>query len=168
MYAIGPLRATTIERTLLDLASIGTDIGPIAHEALAKHLTTQRELSDTADRQRGNKGAKALRRVANEPHLRSRLERRFLPFLAAHELPQPLTNQRIGPYTVDCLYPDHQLVIEVDEDAHRSAWAFEHDRARDRYLVTKGFRLMRVTKTSMADGNQLAQELSEALASPSP
>jgi hypothetical protein len=160
------LRTTTIERTLLDLAAAGVDISPLAHEATAKKLTTKLKLKNAAERHKHHRGAPALRRVAGEPHIRGRLERPFLAFLNANELPQPLTNHRIGPYTVDFLYPDHRLVVETDEDAHQSTWAFEEDRKRDRYLVAHGYRVMRVTAPSLS--RRLARELSEALASPTP
>jgi hypothetical protein len=44
------LKATRIERTLLDLAATGAPIDRVAHKAIAKRLTTQRRLADTADR----------------------------------------------------------------------------------------------------------------------
>jgi Protein of unknown function (DUF559) len=156
------LRVTTIERTLLDLASIGVNISPLAHQAVAKHLTTREKLADTAARHRGRKGAKALRRVAGEPHLRGKLERPFLAFLDDNGLPRPLVNHPIGPFTVDFLYPDLNLVIETDEDAHRSAWAFEDDRKRDRYLAAHGYRVMRITEASMRD-ERLPHDLRAAL-----
>jgi hypothetical protein len=99
------LRVTTIERTLLDIAASGADIRRLAHEAIAKRLTTQNKLKALADRHKGERGAPALRRVAGEPHTRSKLERRFLRFLSDNGLPEPLTNHPIGDYDVDCYWP---------------------------------------------------------------
>jgi Protein of unknown function (DUF559) len=154
------LCVTTIERTLLDIAATGADIRHLAHEAIAKRLTTQTKLSTIAAAHKGERGAPALRRVAGEPHTRSKLEPRFLRFLSDNGLPEPLTNQRIGYYTVDCYWPQFGLVIEVDEDAHRLQ--FEDDRARDRYLAGLGLRTMRVTEESLRDEIVLREEVRRA------
>ena len=96
------LRVTTIERTLFDIAATGADIRQLAQEALAKRLTTRRRLGDFAERHKGERGAPALRHVAGEPHTRSDLERRFRRFLDDNGFPQPLWNEEVGPYRVDC------------------------------------------------------------------
>jgi very-short-patch-repair endonuclease len=154
------LRVTTIERTLLDIAATGADVRKLAQEAVAKRLTTLAKLKAMADDHRGERGAPALRRIAGEPHTRSDLERQFLRFLDANGFPQPLTNQEFGPYTVDAYWPQFQLVVEVDEDAHIAT--FEEDRARDRYLAGRGLRTMRVTGHSLKDEIVLREEVRAA------
>ena len=154
------LRVTTIERTLLDIAATGADIRRLAQEALAKRLTTRRRISAVAARHKGERGAPALRRVAGEPHTRSDLERRFLRFLADNGFPQPACNEELGPFTVDCYWPEYQLVVEVDENAHQ--FAFEEDRARDRFLAGLGLRTMRVTEASLRDESVLREEVRRA------
>jgi very-short-patch-repair endonuclease len=154
------LRVTTIERTLLDIAATGADIRRLAHEAIAKQLTTQKKLNAMAARHKGERGAPALRRVAGEPHTRSKLERRFLRFLNDNGFPPPITNEAIGPFTVDCYWPQLDLVIEVDEAAH--SLRFEEDRARDRYLTGLGLRVMRVTEVSLRDETVLREEVRRA------
>ncbi len=133
----------------------------LAHEAIAKRLTTQPELQAIAERHKHHRGAPALLAKAQAPHTRSDLERQFLRFLDAHNIPRPLPNHPIGPLTVDGYYPEAKLVVELDEDAHKSAWAFEHDRKRDRYLASIGLRVMRITARSM--NATLARELHRAL-----
>jgi len=157
------LQVTSIERTLLDLASISVDVDRLAHEALAKRLTTQAKLRDTASEHRGRRGAPALLAAANAKHVRGNLEREFLTFLNDHGLPLPLTNVKLGRHTVDGLYEEQRLVIELDEDGHRSAWAFEEDRERDRDHAALGHRTMRVTEGALND--RLARVLEQALAS---
>jgi very-short-patch-repair endonuclease len=77
---------------------------------------------------------------------RSHLERKFLTFLRAHDLPIPSVNQRIGPYTVDFLWPERRLVVELDGYAYHSDRAsFEADRRRDRELQTRGYVVLRFT-----------------------
>jgi very-short-patch-repair endonuclease len=154
------LRVTTIERTLFDIAATGADIRKLAQEALAKRLTTRRRLTDFAERHKGERGAPALRRIAGEPHTRSDLERKFLRFLDDNGFPQPQWNHPIGDYAVDCYWPQYGLVIEVDEDAHQ--FAFEEDRARDRFLAGLGLRTMRVTEQSLRNDATLRQEVRRA------
>jgi very-short-patch-repair endonuclease len=154
------LPVTTIERTLFDIAATGADIRKLAQEALAKRLTTRRRLSDFAERHKGEREAPALRRIAGEPHTRSDLERRFRRFLDDHGLPQPEWNHPLGPYDVDCYWPQYGLVIEVDEAAHE--FAFEEDRARDRFLAGLGLRTMRVTEQSLRNEATLRQEVRRA------
>jgi very-short-patch-repair endonuclease len=77
---------------------------------------------------------------------RSDLERRFLRLLRAHDLPMPSVNQRIGPYTVDFLWREQRLVVELDGYAyHSDRPTFTSDRTRDRYLQTRGLRTARVS-----------------------
>jgi len=55
-------------------------------------------------------------------------------------------NERIGPFTVDGLYAHERLVVELDSrQAHETPRAFEEDRRRDRDLLTRGYRVMRIT-----------------------
>lgn len=156
------LRITTIERTLFDIAATGADIRRMAHEAIAKRLTTQAKLKAFAAKHRGERGAPAIRRVAGEPHTRGRQERRFLRFLADCELPPPISNYPIGPYHADFYWPAYHLVIEFDEDGHKTELAFEQDRARDRYFVGLGLRVMRVTERALKDESVLRQEVRRA------
>ena len=154
------LRVTTIERTLFDIAATGADIRKLAQEAIAKKRTTQAKLMALAERHKGERGAPALRKIAGEPHTRSDLERRFLRFLTDNGLPQPQWNRQLGPYTPDCYWPEFQLIVEVDEDAHRLT--FEQDRARDRFYAGQGLRAMRVTEDSLRDESVLREEVRRA------
>jgi very-short-patch-repair endonuclease len=78
---------------------------------------------------------------------RSRLERRLRALIRAAGLPQPLTNHRIGPYTVDFFWPELNLVAETDGWAtHGYRAAFERDRERDAHLAAAGLTVMRITE----------------------
>lgn len=84
---------------------------------------------------------------------RSDLERVFLRMLRRHRLPKPEVNVPIGPYTVDFLWRDARLVVEVDGwQAHRGRQAFLDDRARDAYLRLKGFAVQRFSDEQV-EGN---------------
>jgi len=156
------LRVTTIERTLFDIAATGADIRRLAHEAIAKQLTSQAKLKAFAARHRGERGTPAIRRVAGEPHTRGRKERRFLRFLNDCELPPALVNHPLGPYHADFFWPQFGLVIEFDEEGHKTELAFEEDRARDRYYAGLGLRSMRVTERALRDETVLRQEVRRA------
>ena len=91
---------------------------------------------------------------------RSSLERRFLRICAEYRLPQPEVNVRIGPHRVDFLWRDQRLVVEVDGYRyHSDRAAFEADRARDRELGRRGFRVMRFADAELADGTAVAASL---------
>jgi very-short-patch-repair endonuclease len=77
---------------------------------------------------------------------RSELERRFLALCRRHRLPQPEVNARLGPYEVDFLWRDCNLIAETDGFRHHGdRAAFEADRARDADLQSQGYRVLRFT-----------------------
>jgi very-short-patch-repair endonuclease len=136
------VRVTTPLRTLQDLAATTTrsDLERAVEEAQVRRLVTRRHL----ERLPGRAGAAAR---ANEPSLtRSEAERRLLKLIRAANLPAPHTNAMIGPFEVDFVWLDEQVIIEVDGFAfHSSRAAFERDRARDRALQTAGCVVLRIT-----------------------
>ena len=76
---------------------------------------------------------------------RSDLERLFLRICRTNGIPKPEVNARVGPYTVDFLWREERLIVELDSWAyHRTRASFEADRARDRQLTRMGFTIMRV------------------------
>jgi very-short-patch-repair endonuclease len=84
-------------------------------------------------------------------HTRSELESRFLSLCRRRHLPEPLVNARVGPFTVDFLWPEHRLIAELDgyrSHGHRSA--FEADRARDVELRLLGYAVVRFTWRQIA------------------
>jgi very-short-patch-repair endonuclease len=79
-------------------------------------------------------------------HTRSELEARFLALCRRHRLPEPEVNPRVGPFTVDFLWRDARLIVEVDGfRAHGTRAAFESDRERDAHLTALGFSVIRLT-----------------------
>ena len=53
----------------------------------------------------------------------------------------------IGPYIVDFVSFDLMLIIEADGDHHEGS---EHDKRRDEYLMTRGFRVRRFGNRDVA------------------
>jgi very-short-patch-repair endonuclease len=76
----------------------------------------------------------------------SELEHRLRGLCRRHSLPSPRAQQVIGPYTVDFLWPDARLVVEVDDfRTHGRRETFESDRERDAWLQLRGWRVVRFT-----------------------
>jgi very-short-patch-repair endonuclease len=82
----------------------------------------------------------------------SELEQRLHGLCRRHGLPKPLAQQIVGPYTVDFLWPDARLVVEVDDfRTHGRRETFESDRARDAWLQLRGYRVLRFTWRMLRD-----------------
>ena len=82
----------------------------------------------------------------------SELEDRLKRLCRRHSLPSPRAQQQIGPYTVDFLWPDQSLVVEMDDfGTHGTRSAFETDRERDAWLTAERYRVMRFTWRQLRD-----------------
>lgn len=103
------------------------------------------------ERHRGEPGVGPLQKVL-ESHLigstvtRSELEERFLALCRSHRLPQPLVNAPLYDLTVDFLWAEAKLVVEVDgRGTHATRRAFQDDRDRDSLLAVHGYQTLRFT-----------------------
>jgi very-short-patch-repair endonuclease len=152
------LPTTTVARTLADLAAVLTPhrLGRVVHRA--EHLRLLDATAVNAHVARAPRGANALRAAMNDltardPDItRSELEERFLAVVDDWALPRPKVNAAIGHHTVDFLWPEHRLVVEVDgRAAHATARAFERDRRRDAELQAAGYRVIRFTYRQVVD-----------------
>jgi hypothetical protein len=147
---------TTVARTLVDL----TDLLPSDRILRAMREAEYLKLLDLdtliAAVQRANgrkqltKLTKAIERHTPGQIVRDELEHLFLELVHAVGLPAPETNVKIRTrrrtYTVDCLWRDQGVAVELDgRAAHMRAAAFEEDRARDAALTAVGLRLLRFT-----------------------
>jgi very-short-patch-repair endonuclease len=148
---------TTVARTLLDLAPV---LRPRALQravarALDRGLTDHDELGRLLDRHGRRPGVPALRELlgGDGPALtRSEAEERALSLAAAAGMERPLTNQRVGDYEVDLLWPEERVIVEVDGyPFHRSRAAFHRDRRRDAVLEAAGYRVLRITWRDLVD-----------------
>lgn len=91
-------------------------------------------------------GAAGFDESATADGTRSELEHRFLRLCKRHRLPTPEVNVRIGSLLVDFVWPDRKLVVETDGYRyHRGRQAFEDDRARDLWLSSQGYEVIRLT-----------------------
>lgn len=144
---------TTPARTLLDLAAVITPraFERASDEAERLGLFDEAAVASVLDANRRRPGRGRLAAVLavhcpGSTRTRSTLEERFLAFCRDRGLPQPQVNVPIGPYSADFLWPEQRLIVETDgRAAHRTAHAFEHDRARDARLAVAGYRVVRYT-----------------------
>ena len=148
---------TAVARTLIDLAAVLGDrsLERALDEAEYLKLLDRRDLD--AALEHGVRGATILRRILSrhEPgttRTRSPLEEAFLLLVRRAGLPQPAVNVRLGPYTIDFLWPDQRVAVETDgRRAHDRSAARERDHRRDAWLAANGYRPFRFTWTQVHD-----------------
>lgn len=173
---------TSVPRAIFDLAAT-EDVDAVIsmlREAEFHNLWDRLSLWHLLERYPGRRGSTnvklALKRLKKEPpgRTRSRLEKRFAPFLRRHELPMPRFNDWIllGPkrYQVDCHWPGPGQIVELDGwEGHRTRSAFREDRARDRALRVAGYSVTRLTWNQLDDEPEaIAADLRALLKAPAP
>jgi Protein of unknown function (DUF559) len=166
---------TTITRTLFDCAATVSihQLRRIAHEAEIRRLWDALSLADLLERHPRRPGAPQVRELLRAPgagFTRGALEQRFLEFVDRYRLPEPAANVTfyVGGIWIeaDCVWRDAGLIVELDDHAtHRTRFAYERDRGRDRALVAAGWRVIRVTWRQLRDEPEaVAADLRAALA----
>ena len=91
-------------------------------------------------------------RIGHPEPAESELERRFRALCRRHRLPQPVAQQQVGPYTVDFVWPDRRVIVELDGfRTHGRRSGFESDRSRDAWLTARGYRVVRFTWRQLHD-----------------
>jgi very-short-patch-repair endonuclease len=144
---------TTAARTLLDLAATLSPhrLERAMNEADRLRLAGTVSLTELLERHPGRPGTPALRAILEDARrgediTRSELEDRFLELVDQAGLPTPRTNTLIEGFEVDCAWPEHRLIVELDGHAfHATRAAYERDRERDRALQAKGWCVVRIT-----------------------
>jgi very-short-patch-repair endonuclease len=165
---------TSTAQTLLDAATElpQRELERAVDEARILRLVTDISLNEQFSRYPRHPGTAQLKRVIKtEPKLtRSEAERRLLELIRAARLPEPETNARIARHEVDCLWPGHRLVVEVDGYAfHSKRSSFERDRRKDAELMLAGYRVIRSTwRQIVEEPEATVATLAQALAQPAP
>jgi very-short-patch-repair endonuclease len=135
----GRFPTTSVPRTLLDLAA-RYDARALARalaEAEFHHDFRPADIEHTL--RRGHPGSANLRAALKQHapgygHVKSNLERRFRALLIRHDIELPRRNQPLGPWTVDCLWPDRRVVVELDGRQHARPHQADSDDDRDLWL----------------------------------
>jgi very-short-patch-repair endonuclease/predicted transcriptional regulator of viral defense system len=145
---------TTPARTILDMApSLATrELERVVAEAIALRGTTPDGLLRLARslrhaRRPGVHRVRALLGADSDPaRTRSVAEERFLELVRKTDVPDPETDFRIGRYTVDFVWPNQRVVVEIDGFTyHSSPASLEADHRRDSDLDAAGFHVLRFT-----------------------
>jgi very-short-patch-repair endonuclease len=171
---------TSVPRTIFDLAaaSDADAVVSMLREAEFHNLWDRLSLWHLLERYPGRRGSTnvrlAIERLKEEPpgRKRTKLEKRFAPFLRRHELPLPRFNDWIllGPkrFQVDCHWPGTGQIVELDGwEGHRTRTAFREDRARDRVLGVAGYSVTRLTWNQLDDEpEEIAADLRVLLTKP--
>ena len=143
------LPVTPVARTLRDVAFLlpaketRRTLSEADFRRLLDLVACERQLG------RGRPGAAALRRELErfDPNLgltRSPLEDEFLDLCGQHEIRLPRINVKLGSFTVDAVWFEQHVVVELDGGrAHGTAAAVVADRARDLYLRNAGYTVLR-------------------------
>lgn len=147
---------TSPARTLFDMAPRLSDkqLPRAVNNALHAKLLTRSQLAATVD---SHPGHPAISRLAwfletNNGITRSNWEREFPAFCARHGLPQPVMAAPVAGHTVDALWPDVKVIVELDSwDFHNTRLDFETDRDRDADTSATGHLTVRVTAERLED-----------------
>jgi very-short-patch-repair endonuclease len=142
----GGLPATTVARTVLDLAAVVPPraLDRLIQEGHARRRVTRAQLERVLAAHPGARGTAALRDALAATGTRSELERAFLRLVRAAGLPVPETNVRLGGFEVDALWRAARVVVELDGfAAHASPWAHDRDRRKDSALRAIGHTMLR-------------------------
>ena len=164
---------TTVARTLFDLAEV-VDTRRLERAFERAERLELLDLDAVNEVCRSNQGRHALRplltllpSLGSAPPTRSDLERDFLDFCCANDVPEPRINAIAEGFEVDAQWPEQRLVAELDSfEFHRTRAAFERDRARDAVLQIAGYRVLRITWRRLRDEPTEVARAIRALLSP--
>jgi very-short-patch-repair endonuclease len=157
------LPVTPVDLTVSDLASVlpASRLERVVDDALRRNLTTLERLRRPLLRSgRAKDGAPKLHRVLEErgtfdERLESRLETEFMKFVVNQALPIPMAQVRIVDQArclarVDFMYPEKELVIEVDGyEFHSGKVPWQRDMWRGNELTVRGLRTLRFSRSDL-------------------
>jgi len=163
---------TTVARTLLDVAATlrAASLARTVEQTEIRRLFDLTEVEQAITRHPNHRGVTPLRRALalyrDDEFTRSELEKEFIGLCDARHLPRPLVNHIVEGKEVDFFWPDQRLIVETDGRAtHFTIAAYESDRARDAYLLTLGYRVLRFTELQVRlDSATIAERVAAVLA----
>jgi hypothetical protein len=169
---IDGIPVTSLARTLLDRAKSlhPQRLRTLLEQAQRRDLVNPLAFDALLTRSRGHHGAGKLRAALNHlqddpPWTQSELERHFLEFIRAHHLPEPQTNVVVDGVVVDCFWPEHNLIAELDSYRfHRDRRTFESDRQKGIAHVRARRQAIHITQRMLTQhAQQLRTDLSALL-----
>lgn len=155
----GPLRLTSVPRTLLDLAhrldgiQLKRAVVAAERQQLLDWNAVDRLLT-VGDRRPGIGSLRLALAEADPRSARTEpgAEELFLVLWRQAGHPMPEINVRVGRFIVDFLWPEAKVIVECDGyHYHRGRIRFEEDRDRDMELRAAGYEVHRVTFRMLQD-----------------
>ena len=129
--------------------------------ALRRRAFRKEALLEAAERRANRRGMPLLVSLLTGPtrpaFTRSQAERMLVELIRTAKLPLPESNVPVGDpaqmrYEAGLLWREHGLIVEFDGiEFHGDERSFQADRARDAYLLTVGYRVMRITWEQLVD-----------------
>jgi hypothetical protein len=168
--------ATSPARTLVELAPMLTaaQLAATLGEADRRGLLDVAAVDRALGRTKGRHGQGHARlRAALDVHMAagatlvlSELEERFLDLVLDADLPRPLLNVVVVGVSVDALWPEQRLVVELDGWAHhRERAAAAWDREKTNRLQLAGYDVLRFMHGDLVRGpGRVAEAIRAALA----
>lgn len=152
----GRFPTTSVPRTLLDLATRYDHRALLRALAEAEFHHDLRPADVERTLRRGHPGSANLRAAlaAHAPghgEMKSRLERRFRALLIRRGIELPARNEEIGPWTVDCVWLDRRVVVELDGRQHERPRQADSDDDRDLWLRRHGYVARRYGRRQVVD-----------------
>jgi very-short-patch-repair endonuclease len=165
----GRFPTTSVPRTLLDLATRYERRALLRALAEAEFQHDLRPADVERTLRRGHPGSANLRAALKEHapghgEMKSRLERRFRELLIEHGIELPERNQSVGPWTVDCLWRERRVVVELDGRQHERPRQADSDDDRDLWMRRHGYIARRYGKRQIEQrSEEVIADLLEAL-----
>jgi very-short-patch-repair endonuclease len=165
-----PFPTTSVPRTLLDLATRYDRRALLKALAEAEFHHNTRPADIQATLRRGHPGSANLRAALHHHapghgEARSNLERHFRLLLIEHRIELPLRNEPLDPWTIDCLWPDRRVAVELDGRQHDRPRQADSDDDRDLWLRRNGYIARRYGKRQVeARPDEVVVDLEDAFA----
>jgi hypothetical protein len=127
--------------------------------ALHSPWLAESQLAELLSRHGHRPGARRIASLIGLPGTppRAGWEYDFPAFCEAHGLPVPVIGAIVCGFTVDALFVDEKLIVELDSvQFHKDPIAFETDRERDAETLAAGFATLRITweRIELAPGRE--------------
>lgn len=157
----GRFPITTVAQTLLDYAGQAELLDVRRALAQADYLRVLHHAAVRAALGQGRAGTVTLHKALghHQPILaraRSWLEVAFVPLCELAGIPLPEVNVRVAGWTVDALWRNERLVVELDGyDNHSTRAQMERDRQKELELRAAGFLVIRYTRAQVVDQPEL-------------